>query len=140
MATTHQIGDRTEAIVMAALLQVYESVLIPFGNGRRYDMVVDSGSRFLRIQCKTGRLRKGAVEFNTHSQDPKNRGGRGVGYRGQIELFGVHCPETGKVYLVPAEDVAENHGYLRVEPPRNGQLRGIRMAEKYEVRPDNVPS
>jgi hypothetical protein len=58
MATrnTHIIGDRTEAILMAKLLAVYDAVLLPFGNGRRYDMVVDTGNRFLRIQCKTGRL------------------------------------------------------------------------------------
>lgn len=125
---------------MAALLQVYDSVLIPFGNGRRYDMVVDAEGRFLRIQCKTGRLRKGVIEFNSQSQDPKNRSGRGVSYRGQIELFGVHCRDTGKVYLVPVGDVGESHGFLRVEKPRNGQVKGIRLAEKYEVRPGNMPS
>lgn len=140
MPTTHQVGDRTEAVVMAALLRVYESVLIPFGNGRRYDMVVDTGAQFLRVQCKTGRLRKGAVVFNTHSTNPQDRHGRGIGYRDQVELFGVYCPDTDKVYLVPVEDVPETYGYLRVNVPRNGQKYGIRMADQYELRPDNVPS
>ena len=42
--------------LLPKLLAVYDAVLLPFGNGRRYDMVVDTGNRFLRIQCKTGRL------------------------------------------------------------------------------------
>lgn len=133
MPNTHQVGDRTEAIVMAALLQVYDSVLIPFGNGRRYDLVVDNGVSFLRIQCKTGRLRNGSIRFNAQSQNPKDRMGKGVGYRGQVELFGVYCPDTQKVYLVPPEDVSETYGFLRVEPAKNGQSKGIRMADQYEL-------
>jgi hypothetical protein len=140
MPNTHQVGDRTEAIVMAKLLQVYDCVLIPFGNGRRYDLVVDSGEQFLRIQCKTGRLRSGAVVFNTHSQNPKGRTGRGVGYRDQVELFGVYCPDTDKVYLVPVADVTDSHGYLRVDLPKNGQKSGVRMAAQYELQPDNLPA
>lgn len=135
MHPTHLKGDRTEAIVMAALLQVYDSVLVPFGNGRRYDLVVDSDGRFLRIQCKTGRLRNGVVVFNTASQDPRNRGGSGISYRGQVELFGVYCPDTHKVYLVPVEDVGPNHGHLRLEPSRNGHAAPL--ARTYEV---NTPA
>lgn len=131
--TTHQVGDRTEAIVMATLLRYYESVLIPFGNGKRYDMVIESDGEFLRIQCKTGRLRKGVVEFNAHSQDSRNRRGRGVGYRGQCELFGVYCPQLDKVFMVPVNEVSETRGYLRVEPPKNGQVKGIKMASDYEL-------
>lgn len=139
MTNTHKVGDRTEAIVMAALLQVYDSVLIPFGNGRRYDLVVDTGQRFMRIQCKTGRLRSGAVIFNTQSQNPKDRRGKGVGYRGQVEMFGVYCPENQKVYLVPPEDVTQTYGYLRAEPAKNGQSKGVRTADQYELRIDNRP-
>jgi hypothetical protein len=47
-------------------------------------------------------------------------------YAGDIEIFLVHCPETGQIYAVPVEDVPANDGWLRVDPTRNGQQEGIR--------------
>jgi hypothetical protein len=119
---------------MAALLQVYESVLIPFGNGRRYDLVVDDDGKFLRVQCKTGHIRSGAILFNSSSMHA-HRGGTRRDYRGQAELFGVYCPQNRKVYLVPVEDVGERMGSLRLEPAKNNQQAGVRWADKYEVKP-----
>lgn len=133
VTNTHRVGDLTEAIVMAELLKVYQCVLLPFGNGRRYDLVVDDGERFLRVQCKTGRLRRGCVLFNARSTH-WHRGGKDHGYRGQVEFFGIYCPETEMVYLVPAEDVTESIGSLRIEPTGNNQQQGIRWAKQYELR------
>jgi PD-(D/E)XK nuclease superfamily protein len=122
---------------MARLLQHYEAVLLPFGNGRRYDLVVDDGKNFLRIQCKTGRLRSGCVIFNAHSTHWA-RGQADRGYKGQADFFGVYCPELTKVYLVPVDDVPETYGSLRVEPVRNGQKLGVRWAAQYELRQEDI--
>jgi hypothetical protein len=135
---THQVGDRTEAIVMARLLQVYECVLIPFGNGRRYDLVADTGTEFLRIQCKTGRLREGAVRFNAASNHHHRNGTRRA-YREGADLFGVYCPDNGKVYLVPVADVGNVEASLRVEDSKNNQQKGVRWATTYEL-PDSAPA
>jgi hypothetical protein len=55
-------------------------------------------------------------------------------YVGQIDYFGVYCPATGGVYLVPIADLPnKRQGALRVEPARNGQRRFVRQAEQYEL-------
>jgi hypothetical protein len=55
-------------------------------------------------------------------------------YEGQIDDFAVYCPELGSVYLIPIEDVpTRTSAMLRVNPPRNGQLKRIRLAAAYEV-------
>jgi hypothetical protein len=139
-ARTHPkaVGDQTTAIVMARLLQVYPIVLLPFGENQRYDLVIDDGERFLRVQCKTGRLRSGAVRFATCSfsyHHPNNRGTRQYmhDYRGAAELFGVYCPETDSVYLVPVDVVGKRIGALRVQPTRNNQSKKIRWAKDFEL-------
>ena len=71
------IGDQTQAMVLARLLQVYPNVLIPFGENARYDLVIDDGKKFLSVQCKTGRLKNGVITFATCSvtyHHPNNRG------------------------------------------------------------------
>jgi PD-(D/E)XK endonuclease len=56
------------------------------------------------------------------------------GYHGQIDAFGVYCPQNGMVYLILREDVpAVTYARLRLDPPLNGQTTGIRWAHKYKI-------
>lgn len=138
MTSTHSVGDRTEGMVLARLLQVYESVLIPFGNGRRYDLVVEDGGKFVRIQCKTGRFRNGAVIFNAYSVSyvsgrSESGARRSRGYHGEADIIAVYCSATDKVYMVPVEGTNRGAVSLRVDPVKNGQAQGIRWARDYEL-------
>ena len=129
-------GDRSTLAIMLALTEAGFSVYLPFGENTRCDLIIDDGDRPRRVQCKTGRLRTGAVRFNTcsnyaHHPNPKllRRD-----YHGQVDDFAVYCPETERVYLVPIADLpVVTEGALRVRPARNGQRRRIRQAAEYEV-------
>ena len=132
-----EIGDRTTIAVMFALKLRGETVLVPFGENVRYDLVADDGRRLSRIQCKTGRLREGVIRFNvcssySHHAKPPVEAKRT--YKGQIDEFGVFCPDTGTVYRIPIEDVPnERVATLRVAPARNRQIKNVRPAVMYEV-------
>ena len=125
-------GKRTEAILLSALVHLGKSVLIPWGE-ERYDLAVDEGDRFVRIQCKTGFLRNGCVTFKTCITDARRPLGDG-GYAGQIDAFAVFCPQLWRGFLVPIGALTSPFwGYLRVDPPLNGQVRNIRWARDYEI-------
>lgn len=129
-------GDRTTLAVMLALREAGFAVLTPFGENTRYDLVIDDGDKLSRIQCKTGRLRGGAVLFSTCScyGHHMNPGTSRRDYHGQIEYFAVYCAETGWVYLIPIESMpTKSAGSLRVEPPQNNQRRCVRWAADYEL-------
>jgi len=49
-------------------------------------------------------------------------------------VFGVYCSELNKVYLVPVMDVGTTQASLRLEAPKNGQVKGIRLASEYEIQ------
>jgi len=131
-----EIGDRSTLAIMYALRTQGAAILFPFGENTRYDLVVDEGGRLSRVQCKTGRLRNGAVLFNTcssyaHHPNPKMVKRE---YTGEIDEFAVFCPETGGVYCVPIEDMpTRGNDWLRVSDPRNNQRKGVRFAAPYEV-------
>jgi hypothetical protein len=136
------VGDRTTLAAMLALYQAGYEVLMPFGENTRYDLVIDDGRTFARVQCKTGRLRGGAVRFAVcswygHHSNPADIS---RDYHGEVDYFCIHCPETGGVYLVPIEDLPmRRQAALRVEAARNGQRSRIRSAKNYEVGHVNVP-
>lgn len=126
---TKDIGDRSEAMVLATLLKLGKVVLTPHGDNRRYDLVVDDDGKFVRIQVKTGRLKNGAVVAPTASTYA-HRGGQRRGYIGQADLFAIYCPETDQVYLVPVADAPSAEIALRVDAPLRN-LAGVRWAKDF---------
>lgn len=128
-----EVGQRSEAVIQAELVKRGYRVLIPFGINHRYDLVLDCGDRFIRAQCKTGRLRNGAIEFSGQSVRANMRRVYFRGYEGEIDVFLVYCPDTAKVYAVPIEDATPTRTALRVDPPANNQQLGVRWAHDYEV-------
>lgn len=132
---TKQKGDRTTGAVFSALMRSGKTVLMPFGENQRYDLVIEDAGKFLRIQCKTGRLSKDGdvVKFNTCSSH-YHQGGKSQSYRGQVEFFGVYCEEFhGKVWLVPVDEIAKYKGYLRVSATKNGRTKRITLASTFEI-------
>lgn len=127
---TKTVGERSEALILARFLQKGYVVLQPFGDNQRYDLVVDRGNGFERVQVKTGRLKQGCVVFEACSTYG-HRGGKRKSYHGQIEMFAVYCPDNDKFYLVSVSEFNLS-GKLRIEPPKNKQKFGIRWAKDFE--------
>ena len=133
--STHpvDVGQRTEAIVVAELVRRGYKVLLPFGTNQRYDLVLDTADGFLRVQCKTGRLRNGAVQFQARSIRSNTAKVECRDYRGEIDAFIVYCPETDRLYALPVDEATSSVASLRVDPAANGQGKRIRWAADYEL-------
>ena len=131
--TPKELGERTEAAVIAELVKLGFCVLLPFGDSRRYDIVIEHRGRFLRLQCKTGRLRNGVVQFRAASTvyQPDGATKRFRSYHGEIDAFVVYCWETDAVYVVPMDDVGSWDCFLRVDAAANGQVKHVRLAADY---------
>lgn len=133
MESPKQKGDITQASLVKALLIKGFPVLIPVGDNQRYDLVIQEGEQFKRIQCKTARLKNGKLIFNTASTSPYYKGRKS--YLGEIDYFGVYCLELDKNYLIPIEHISTKaEGCLRLDPPKqNRSLSKIRFAKDYEI-------
>ncbi|HJU54212.1 MAG TPA: group I intron-associated PD-(D/E)XK endonuclease [Pyrinomonadaceae bacterium] len=126
---TREEGISTEAKIMAALVAAGYSVFIPFGDGHKCDFVIDDEVSLRRVQCKTGRVRSGALHFCAYSK--AGNGYARVSYRGLADLFAVLNPVDGKVYLIPVDEVGETEVALRLVPTLNNQKQRVRWAESY---------
>jgi hypothetical protein len=136
----NDIAAISQAKVVAALIGTGKLVLLPCHQVARYDLVFEEERKFYRAQVKTGQIFRGAVCFRPQSLRAAKRetGWRRVaaGYQGEIDYFGVYCPDNDKVYLVPIQDVNTLCSCsLRIEPAQNNQRKRVRWAEDYEVRP-----
>jgi len=129
---TKQTGDVSVARILARLLELERVVSIPFGDNARYDLVVEVEGRLLRVQCKTGRLERGAIVFPV-SSSAAHRGGGRRSYHGEVDAFAVHCPDTAQVLMVPFDAVADcrKEARLRVAESLNGQRQRVRAAASF---------
>src|SRR5262249_16257884 len=100
MRNTSKVGELSASQVLAGLILTGRGVWLPFGDSGRSDLVIEEqDGRFLRVQCKTGRIVRGALYFPTSSTLSRSRTGVKTvrrPYRGEIDLFGVYCPDNGK--------------------------------------------
>jgi hypothetical protein len=133
MPDTTAIGNVSEAHVLVALIEAGYVVAKPFGDGCKYDYVIDDGRLLQRVQCKTGRLKNGCVVFNAYSV-AGNSNGKRQGYKDHADIFAVYCPDNKQVYLVPVAAVGVGGTLLRIEQTQNNQRKRIRWAKDYELR------
>jgi len=130
---TKTVGELSELIVAMHLAQAGYLVSKPLGENQRYDLIIDDGNALYKVQVKTGRFRNGAVEWNCCSTHGHRGGPSTKPYFGQIDFFGVYCPQTRTSYLVPIVETSRRLTSLRVYPAKNSQLRKVRWAKKYLI-------
>ena len=143
MMAPKRIGDVTQSYFLARCLEVGWAVSVPLGDCSRYDCILDRKNGLERIQIKTGRIRNGAITFSSCSSTYHVPGGcntkhKHQPYYGEIDNFGIYCPETRKCYIVPVDCVGRREGSLRVELSKNGQHRGVKFAKDYEIVGESI--
>jgi hypothetical protein len=123
-----------EAAITAAAVELGFVVLRPVVEGRRYDLVIDTGPRLLRVQCKWA-PRKGAVvvaHLSTCRHTP--RGYVVTTYdESEVDAFGIYCQELKRCFYVPISAVAGQRAMqLRLEPAANNQKAAINYADDFD--------
>jgi hypothetical protein len=132
---TKHVGDIAESAVITALIKCGYEVSIPFGENHRYDVIVDKDGVLSRIQIKSGRLRKGVVDYAACSSHSHRGGPNSRSYHGEVDYFGIYCKDTDEVYLVPCADAPATRGSLRIDPTKQGQSKKVRWAQPYLLCP-----
>jgi hypothetical protein len=124
-------GNSSEAVVLAAYVQAGFLVSLPFGNGSSYDLILDTGTRLLKVQVKTGKTASGCVIYNAR----RHRGSRYNTFscyrEGEVDVFAIWCPDNQQLYAVPAEHPLTVEGRLRLVGTRNFQEKKIKWARDY---------
>lgn len=127
-------GDLAEAAILKQFLKREYRVLKPFGDNYQYDLVVDNGEGFKKIQCKCAVYHKnrGALYCMLTRKEYINKKYVNVLYKKQdVDYFALYCNELDKVYLIPFKEDTFCIT-LRVDPPKNNQSKGVVYAKDFE--------
>lgn len=133
--STKAKGNLTELQCITAFYELGYQVSIPYGENSRYDFIADIEGKLIRVQVKTSspvRNSEGAITFQTRSTRINSTQNISHPYtKEEIDYFATYW--DGKCYLIPITETSHTTKTLRFIPPKNGQVKGIKFAQEYEL-------
>ena len=133
--STKQKGNITEMQCALAFMKMGYKISFPYGEDCKYDLIVDTGNKLYRIQCKTASALpnpEDGFKFKTRSVVITTHGTKASGYsQEEIDFFATMY--EGKCYIVSVNDCGNNEKTLRYKYPSNGQRKNISLAVDYEL-------
>jgi prevent-host-death family protein len=132
--STDRKGNIAEQAIALAAMKHDIDVYRPAGEGGRYDLVFDVGSRLLRVQCKWAPMERGCVVIRCESCRRSATGFITRSYTAsEVDALAAYSPDRDECYLVPVRLIAGRRELrLRVEKPRNGQRGSLNWARDFE--------
>ncbi|HTL37258.1 MAG TPA: group I intron-associated PD-(D/E)XK endonuclease [Kofleriaceae bacterium] len=132
-------GDLGTVKAMADLAAKGWGLLVPITEHEAFDLVVYRRDRFLRVQVKYRAAVNGAITFplKTCWADRHGVHTRLID-RTSVDLICIYCPDTDRCYYVDPQLVDGVTVCLRLEPPRNYQVKRILWARDCTELPVSV--
>lgn len=127
-----QKGLNTELKCILFFVEKGWMVSIPYGNAGRYDLLVDSGKRIYKIQCKTShRNENGSYTVNTSNTAMKSCGNVTKHYtKDQIDFIMTFVED--QAVFIPAELIEKSQSKIfRTELPKYGAISKVNLIKDF---------
>jgi hypothetical protein len=134
--STDQKGNIAEAAVALSAAKLGFDVYRPITEGGRYDLIIDSGERLLRVQCKWAARHGDVIVLRCYSAR-RSVGGKLINRRytrAEVDMFAAYSPDLDQCFLLPPKLwEGRRQVHLRISPALNNQARGINWARDFEL-------
>lgn len=103
-----------------------------------FDLIAYRDGHFIRIQVKYRSSSNGKIDISLSSTWSDKRSLHSVAYKtDEVDVFAIYCPDTDQCYFIPFNLLNEcsTSFTIRIDPPKNKQESGIRMAVDYLMCP-----
>jgi hypothetical protein len=125
------VGLRSEIAILHHLIRRGFVVFQPVNANCRSDLLIDAGTRFIRVQCKTARVHDGYIVFHARSIRSNRNRTLCRTYEGEIDVFMAYCEARDEVYVVPLGQATRTEVRLRTAEPANNQRSRVRWAKDH---------
>jgi hypothetical protein len=97
-------GEWAELCFMAKAAGMGMAVSRPFGDSQRYDVLVESGGRIVRVQVKSTIYRRRGNEYSLNVMGPQRKKYK----TGTVDYFAVYLIPDEEWYIIPYEALGEH--------------------------------
>jgi hexokinase len=133
-------GIGTELLCAVKFIERGYIVSVPYGNNSRYDIVVDLGGLFIRVQCKTASLNKnGSYTISTSNMVSTTTQRKVKHYtKNQIDFIGSIIEDM--LVLIPVSEIEKTKSKIfRTELPKHGTKSNCNLIEDYSFEKQILP-
>lgn len=135
MNNTQLQGALTEQKCFVKCIEQGYIVSKPLFDNARYDFILDTGNKLLKIQVKTSHWTDdthAAFVFNGYSQHSTGKGNKRMRYsKKDIDYFMTEKENSFYLYPAPEENATFQEKTLRILPTKSGQVANISWAKDY---------
>lgn len=135
LENTQRIGAITEQKCFMKCIEEGYVVSKPLFDNARYDFILDTGKKLLKIQVKTSRWKDdehSGFVFNCYSQHSTGNGNKRMRYsKEDIDYFMTEKDNIFYLYPAPDKENTCQEKTLRILPTESGQLVNISWAKDY---------
>ena len=123
-----------EAAIAEEAVRLGFAVLVPAFGAPRCDMVLEREGRLIRVQCKSAARRDEVVAVRAVTCRRTADGYERSTYTAdEVDLIAAYSHELKRCFAIPITEFGESGTlYLRLSPPRNGQMAGLHFADDYD--------
>lgn len=134
MVNTKRYGNIGEAMAISLFVKHGIPIAIPFGDNEKYDLIAEFNGKLNKIQVKTSisKAENGTVTFDVTSSSLHRKNVSKAKYtKNDIDYFFCYNIETNKSFLIEAPETPVNMITIRIDPPKNKQVKNIRYEKDY---------
>ena len=104
---TQTKGDLAELRIASAIRRQGHTILVPFTESEQYDLAVDTGDRFIRVQVKYAKLQdNGTVKVSCLGTNSTKTGNNTTFYtEDQIDGIACFCGDLERSFWVPFDEM-----------------------------------
>ena len=128
-------GDLAELVIAADLRRRGYKIAFPYGEDWDFDLILCRSGKLERVQAKYVESDGVVVEAKCYSESLTNGKVRAAKRytAAAVDWIAVYDKTSDACYYLPAAELGSGRTRLslRLVPPRNGQLKGIRSASEY---------
>lgn len=137
MDYTQSRGNIVELQCISKFIEMGYECSIPYGNGAKYDFIVDYNGELLKIQCKSshhpiknGIIDEDAIMFSAVAQTTNTKKTTRHRYSNDmIDYFATYF--DGQVYIIPVDECSGSKTLRLAEPKNKGVT--YNKAEDYKI-------
>lgn len=123
-------GEIAELAVATRLVEEGWKVLFPYGENCRYDIVIERGGKFFRLQVKYVTPKNSVLSVNCRSSNNWSV----LHYTAEdLDYLAVYDALSRDIYFIPVSEINRSLFKLRLEKTKNNQKQKVNLANKYKL-------
>ena len=130
---TKDKGDQGLGYIIGDLVRSGIQVALPISEHLPFDLVAVSEEGILRrVQVKYRAADRGAVECRLGSFWADRNGTHHKAFDARLyDALALYCPDPVLCCYVRVDELPTDTVTLRIDPPKNGQAKGVRLASDF---------